>query len=244
MSNERLRAAMVRSHVSAADVCASTGVDEKTVQRWLAGRQPHQRHRWTIANLVDEDEAYLWPRTTGALASGAASTAEIVAAYAHRAEVPNALWNGLIDRATKRILVLAYAALFLPEGYPDLAEHLAAKAEDGCDVRVGLADPSSEAAIARDEEEQLAGGLLARIQNAETLLRPMTEMSAAELRRHSTVMYNSVFVFDDEMLVTPHLFRRKGFESPMLHVRRLGAGGIFDTFLRHFDEVWAEAAAV
>ena len=244
MTNERLRAAMARAHVSASDVRESTGVDEKTVQRWLAGRQPHQRHRWVVAAMLHEDEAYLWPRSLDALGIGAASTAEVVAAYAHRAEVPNVLWNDLVDRAKRRVLVLAYAALFLPESHPDLAEGLVDKAGKGCDVRFCLADTKSPAARARDEEEQLGGGLLARIHNAEKLLRPMVADGHAQLRLHATAMYNSVFVFDDEMLVTPHLFRRSGFESPTLHMRRLGDGGIFDTFLRHFDEVWAESSAV
>lgn len=61
---------------------------------------------------------------------------------------------------------------------------------------------------------------------------------------HNDPMYNSVFRFDDQMIVTPHLFKRGGFESPTLHLRRLGDGGIFDTFALHFDEVWSTSSAV
>lgn len=244
MNNERLRTAMVKAHVSIADVNRSTGVDEKTVQRWIAGRTPHQRHRWAVAALLDEDEAYLWPRSALELGAGAASTAEVVAAYAHRAEVPHTLWTGLIDDSRRRVHVLAYAALFLAENYPRLASRLANMAANGCDVRVALADADSGVARNRDDEEGLSGALLARIRNTEKLLAPLVDVDGAEVRRHATAMYNSVFVFDDEMLVTPHLFRRSGFESPTLHLRRLGDGGIFDTFLQHFDEVWAGSVAV
>jgi hypothetical protein len=244
MNNERLRTAMVKARISIADVNRSTGVDEKTVQRWIAGRTPHQRHRWAVAALLDEDEAYLWPRSALELGAGAASTAEVVAAYAHRAEVPHTLWTGLVDGSRRRVHVLAYAALFLAENYPGLASRLAEKAADGCDVRLALVDADSDAARNRDAEEGLDGALLARIRNAEKLLAPLVEVDGAQVRRHATAMYNSVFVFDDEMLVTPHLYRRSGFESPTLHLRRLGEGGIFDTFLQHVDEVWTESVRV
>lgn len=88
MTNERLRSAMVRGHVTIDDVCAATGVDHRTVQRWLNDRTPHQKHRWTVARLLNDDEAYLWPRSSEGLAPGAASTAEAIAAYSKRADVP------------------------------------------------------------------------------------------------------------------------------------------------------------
>jgi hypothetical protein len=39
-----------------------------------------------------------------------------------------------------------------------------------------------------------------------------------------------------------------GYQAPLLHLRRLGAGGVFDTFAGHFEGIWAatkpaEAAA-
>lgn len=128
MENERLRRAMVRASVTLEDVHRVTGVDEKTVQRWLRGRVPHQRHRWAVAKLVTEDEAYLWPSSEARVDSGAGSTAEVVATYAHRADAPNALWTRLIDDARQAVDVLGYAVQFLPELYPALATRLVAKA--------------------------------------------------------------------------------------------------------------------
>ncbi len=244
MRNERLRSAMVRTHISVEDLQRAVGVDPKTVQRWLNGRVPHQRFRWAVAELLDEDEAYLWPTTSVETSAGAGSTAEIVAVYARRAEVDRRLWTKLIDDSRREVCILGYAALFLTEAYPGLAERLVAKAEDGCQVRVALADPSSAEVAARDAEEHQDGGLVARIQNALTRFRPVALCEVADLRLHHEPMYNSVFRFDDQMVVTPHLFRRGGFESPALHLRRLGDHGIFDTFAKHFDEVWSSAIAV
>ena len=42
---------------------AATGVDPKTGQRWIAGRTPYPRHRRAIADLLGENEGYLWPQT-------------------------------------------------------------------------------------------------------------------------------------------------------------------------------------
>lgn len=61
MGNERLRTAMTTARVDVDAVAATAGVDPKTVQRWLAGRIPHSRHRWAVASLVGDDEHYLWP---------------------------------------------------------------------------------------------------------------------------------------------------------------------------------------
>ena len=65
MGNERLRRAMAAAHVGVEEVSQATQVDPKTVQRWLKGRVPHARHRWTVAELVHEDERYLWPNADG-----------------------------------------------------------------------------------------------------------------------------------------------------------------------------------
>jgi len=61
MGNERLRTAMTTARVDVDAVATSAGVDPKTVQRWLAGRIPRSRHRWSVASLVGEDEHYLSP---------------------------------------------------------------------------------------------------------------------------------------------------------------------------------------
>ncbi|MBG6092675.1 hypothetical protein [Actinomadura viridis] len=48
----------------------------------------------------------------------------------------------------------------------------------------------------------------------------------------------SVFVFDDEMLVTPQLANLVGHDSPMLHVQRCQDDGLFDRFAFHVAELW------
>lgn len=57
-------------------------------------------------------------------------------------------------------------------------------------------------------------------------------------------MYATVLRFDEEMIVTPHLYGRPGYQSPLLRLRHLGAGGIFDTYATHFNDVWATSTPV
>ena len=92
MTNDRLRRAMTTARVSVDDLSDAAQVNPKTVQRWLAGRLPHARHRWAVATSLKEDESYLWPTSEGTLSPGAATTAEVIAAYAHRADVPTNQW--------------------------------------------------------------------------------------------------------------------------------------------------------
>ncbi|MFJ5528700.1 hypothetical protein [Streptomyces sp. NPDC093261] len=45
-------------------------------------------------------------------------------------------------------------------------------------------------------------------------------------------------------MVTPHPARLAGHDSPLLHPRRRGAGGMFDRFSGHAEELWGRSAPV
>jgi hypothetical protein len=40
-------------------------------------------------------------------------------------------------------------------------------------------------------------------------------------------------------VIAGHLYGTIGYRAPLLHLRRLGAGGVFDTFAGHFGGLWA-----
>src|SRR6266540_3840288 len=159
-------------------------------------------------------------------------------AYAHRAEVPAHIWHDLLDQAKTQIDLLAYAMLFLPEANPRLVDQLKEKATAGCAIRIALADPDSPAVADRDQEEGLGGALPSRIRYTLHYLADVSDQDGISLRLHATPMYNSIFRFDDEMLVTPHLYAQPGYASPVLHLRRIGHRGIYDNFALHFERVW------
>ncbi len=237
-ANEPLRKAMADARVSIEALARAVGVHAKTVQRWLGGRTPHPRHRWAVADLLGVREATLWPDAKGEALSSATSTSEILAAYAHRADVPSRIWHDLFDQAKTQIDLLGYALLFLPEANPRLTDLLEQKAADGCTIRIALADPDSQAVADRDAEEGLGGALPGRIQTALHHFADLNDHDGISLHFHATKMYNSIFRFDDEMLVTPHLYAQPGYASPVLHLRRVGPYGIFDNFALHFERVW------
>ncbi len=128
--------------------------------------------------------------------------------------------------------------LFLMEQHPQLPVLLKRKASESCRVRIALADPGSPEAAERDAEERLAGGLQARIRTSRLYFGALDECPGVAINYHRTPMYNSVFRFDDDMLVTPHLYGVPGYIAPMLHLRRKGGQGIFDGFASHFEAIW------
>lgn len=238
--NHHLEAAMLSAGVAADDVARELGVDSRTVRHWLAGRTPYPRLQGQLARLLGADARALWPRD----ADRGNAVGELVGLYAHRADSPASLWRALIDSADSHLDLLGYAILFLFEMHAGLVPTLTQKGQEGCAVRIAVVDPASEQAAERDAEEQLEEGLVARIRTALRYLSPLVGCPGVEIRQHRTPMYNSVFRFDGEMLVTPHLYGTPGYTAPMLHLRRQAPDGPFDGFAGHFDRVWASATAI
>jgi hypothetical protein len=222
-------------------VAARTGVDPKTVQRWLAGRVPHARHRWAIAALVREDEAYLWPEIARDRRQPASAANELVTLYPHRADVPPSLWRTLFDQVRQDLVILVYAAVFLPEQQLDLLDLLRTRATAGCTVRIVLGDPSSPKLLERGAEEKFGTGIVSRAENALKHCAPLHNCRGVEIRVHGTTLYNSIYRFDDTMLVNTHVWGLSAFAAPVLHLRRLVDGGLFDTYAQSFEAVWTTA---
>ncbi len=236
MGNDRLRNAMAVAQVDVRTIAEKTGVDPKTVQRWISGRAPHARHRWIIAKLLKEREDFLWPSKEQE--SNIAQTAEIVAAYAHRSDVESKEWWRLLCKAEEKIDLLGYAMHFLPELLPELPQMLYEKGQKGCQIRICIGEPDSQQVRDRDEEEELGGTLAARIRATLQRFRPMWDCVGVEIRLHRTPLYNSIFRSDGEMFVTPHLYALHGSKAPLLYLRRLGPKGVFANFEAHFDAIW------
>jgi hypothetical protein len=244
VANERLRSCITGARLTIPDVAAQVGVDPKTVERWIIlGRIPHRSHRWATASLLGTDEAYLWPEIADDRRTQAASAAELVTLYSNRGAVPGALWRSLLEAATANIDVLVFSGLFLPDGYPEVAKLLAAKAEQGVNVRLALGDPDSEAVRRRGEEERIGDGLAARVRLSLIYLRDAVGAPGVELRFHATTLYNSIYRFDNDMLVNAHVYGSPAAHSPVLHLRRLPGGRLFDHYQASFERVWEQANA-
>jgi lambda repressor-like predicted transcriptional regulator len=241
MSNERLRSALDRAGLTVEEAARAAEVDPKTVQRWLSGRVPHPRHRFLIADQLGENEEAIWPGARRTQPSAASAAAEIIAAYPFRADVDTGRWWSLINGAKRQIDLLGYTLYFLPHQHPQLVPVLLEKCAAGCKVRIALADPQSDHVRWRDEEEGEAITLVARIRSSANELAPLLATDGVEIRYQDAPLYNSVFRFDDEMFVTPHLYATPGRAAPLLHLRRLGPNGLFSRFAAHFEGLWADS---
>lgn len=232
---EPLRRALVSARLREVDLAESLGVDPKTVQRWLAGRVPHARHRWSVADLLDVHEYDLWPH----LAELPSIDTEVYATYPHRGSVPRQIWRQLFELAERDIGILVYSGLFIAEDV-ELIRLLASKARVGTAVRVLLGDPDSPNVDQRGHDEGIHDAMAAKIRNAIVLYRPLLAAGAA-IRLHSTVLYNSLYRGDDEMLVNQHIHGIAAAYAPVLHLRRHTREGIFATYADSFERVWSTA---
>jgi len=159
--------------------------------------------------------------------------------YPHRNNVPVDLWDRLLQAATDRVDILVHAGLFLVER-PDFIQTLADKAAAGVTVRIAFGEPDSEATEQRSTEERLGAGVLgARIRYGLVPYKPLLGAPGIEFRFHETTLYNSIFRFDDEMIVNTHVYGVPGAHAPALHLRKLGAGDLFTIYTRSFVDVWS-----
>ena len=61
-----------------------------------------------------------------------------------------------------------------------------------------------------------------------------------EIRFHDTPLYNSIYRFDDEMMVNTHVYGVLAAYTPTLHLRRID-GAYFNTYVESYERVWASA---
>ena len=238
--NDALRRALTEARLRETDIATALSVDPKTVQRWLAGRVPYPRHRWAVADLLNLDERELWPDQDGL---GGPTCREIKASYPHRSAVPRETWRQLFANAEHEIGILVYAALFLAEDV-ELVRLLAKRAQTGVTVRLLLADPASAQVADRGAEEGIGAAVASRVQNAFALFRPLLETEGVEARQHDTVLYNSIFLADDEMLINPQVHGIAAAYAPVLHLRHVEPAAMFATYLDSFERVWADSRSI
>ena len=239
MRNERLATALRSSGVSQVRLASELDVNTKTVERWIAqGRTPHPRHRAAVAELLGCEQGHLWdvdPEHPEGVPD------EVVALYAHRADTPKELWLKLLQAAESEIWLLANASLFLPEENPVAIEILRKKAAAGTRVRILLGDPDSPEADLRGVEERLYDAIPGRIRMAIAYYRPLLGEPGIDFRQHTTTLYNSIFVFDDQMLINQHIYGAYGYIAPILQLRRTPGHDMFETYERSFERVWETA---
>jgi lambda repressor-like predicted transcriptional regulator len=239
--NEALRRALDEGQFRVDDLAEQVGVDPKTVRRWIAGRLPYRRHRLTVAQILGLDETAIWPQTIPQpILNTEPPKPEIISIYPHRWAVPRAAWLQLFAHAQHEIDILAYAGLFLAED-TGIVRLLADKARSGITVRILLGDPDSPKVADRGADEAIGESMAAKIRNTLILYQPLRNLEHAEIRLHDTVLYNSIYRADDNLLINPHAYGIAAAHAPILHLRKTASDDMASTYLDSLERVWSRA---
>lgn len=238
MPNERLRTAMLERGITPTGLADVLEVDPKSVERWISGRLPYRRHRYAVAAHLGVDESYLWPDALTRDHVANASESEIINIYPARWTVPSDLWRTFFDNAEREIGILAYSGLFIPED-TGILRILRRKASDGVRIRILIGDPDSEEVRQRGIDEGIDMDMGARCRNAIVLYQPLRDVDGIEFRLHSTILYNSIYRADDQVLVNTHIYATPASNAPVLHLRHVAGGDMVGTYVESFDRVWA-----
>ncbi|MFC3738841.1 hypothetical protein [Paractinoplanes deccanensis] len=152
------------------------------------------------------------------------------------------LWCRLFFGAERQIDVLAYSALFLAEDIA-VSAVLCDKARAGVRLRIALGEPAGTHVAVRGGEERVGDGMAARIRTALIAFGAVVD-AGAELRLHDTVLYNSIYRSDDELLINTHVYGHPGAHAPLLHLMWQGDEGLARTYADSFERVWSASRPI
>ncbi|MDJ0346298.1 XRE family transcriptional regulator [Streptomyces sp. H10-C2] len=240
--NKRLHSALAQRGVSPESLAEFCEVDPKTVGRWLGGRVPHPRHRFRAAQHLRVEETFLWPVPQPRVSRyGVELGTELVGTYQNRASAPRDMWLSLLQEAQEQICVLVFSGTFFAQSNPHVAKMLSERLADGVHVRLCFGDPAGQAVAIRGREEGIGDTLAAKIRASLTYYRTLLPEAGCEVRLHDTTLYTSLFRYDDNLLVNPHVWGQPASANPLLHLKRADVTGWFDNYARSFEAVWAGA---
>jgi transcriptional regulator with XRE-family HTH domain len=235
---------MQSAKLSPRQLAARVGVSGKTIERWIADAEliPHARNREDACMALGVEEDMLWPKAVkDRLKTG--GDREIIRSYPYRSSCPSTVWGELVANATEELFFAGYTNYFLWLDQPAFVSTLRDKLDSGCRVRFLLGDPDGEVTRNREEIEEATLTVSTRIRVTLEHLGKLGSHAGLEARFSSpgdaaNHVSLSVFRFDDEALVTPHLARLVGHDSPLLHLRKHADNGMFARFAEHAEELW------
>ena len=244
--NDRLRGALAQKQMTVGDLAKKAEVNVKSVERWLTTpRQPHPRTRRLAAEALGVSPDYLWPDTSGSnglhrdLFAGAANAqSEIISTYPNRAAVTQTVWQNLLNNAEKHIDILVFSGTFLNQTNPDFPAMVADRAAAGAQVRLCFGDPDGSAVELRGEEEGIGSTLGAKIRASLSYFTSILQIPGCEVRLHNATLYASIFRYDQEAMVNPHIWGKPASANPLLHLRDVGPRGMFAKYASSFEDVW------
>lgn len=230
-----LRRAMYDANLTDVDVSMKLVVDPKTVRNWMRGQMPHRRTREALTRLLGVDEEVIWPQQQSLVENS--RPAEIAGIYPRRTSISSQNWLSFFESARSEIGILAYSALFLAEDARIV--RLLREKSDSVRIRIALGAPDGTNVVERGIEEEIGEAMAAKIRNSLALLGPLLDRNGVELRLHDTVLYNSMYRSDDQLLVNQHSYGIPAAQSPVYHYRHSDDSEMFDSYVTSFEAVWS-----
>lgn len=228
--------------MDAQNLAEACQVDRKTVERWVSpGRRPRARQRALAAAVLGAKESELWPEGPSSTSAYPYQATELVSTYPNRACVPRETWVSMLEGADECVDILVYSGTFFAQINPRIATALARRAAAGARIRLCFGDPASHAVAIRDTEEKLHGTLSAKIRASLSYYLELLASDGCEVRLHGATLYASLFRFDSQIMVNPHVWGQPASANPLLHLRHAEDGGWFDLYAESFEGIWRSA---
>jgi hypothetical protein len=218
LENEQLRTAITGAGLSHEEFADVVRVDVKTVRRWIAGRTPYPRHRTRVASALDTTEHALWPDAVPAPATSSAAEptthkpGDVVADYAYSSDPAAPKPAEILGAAVERIEIVI----------PDLASQsgviglVRARATDRCRIRI-------------------------LIEDRHDLIEPLLDIDAIEIRASPAGVDHILYRADDEILLALRHISFPEQSPPLIHLRQVNYGGLFDRLTHDFEDRWGKA---
>jgi hypothetical protein len=73
------------------------------------------------------------------------------------------------------------------------------------------------------------------------LYKALLAAEGTEFRFHQTILYNSIYRGDDQLLVNTHVYGVPAFRAPVWHLRKVAGGEITAVYLESFEKTWDSA---
>lgn len=230
---------MLNAGLTPTALAGAVEVDTKSVTRWISeDRMPYPVTRIKVAQVLSQEETFLWPALLQNTEACAIAAAEIERVWPTRSAISTETWHSLLSRASRELDILVYAGAFLIETL-DLADVLEWKVSTGTRVRILVGDPESPAVRMRAMELSLDW----LPERCRSTLGYLQRVAGIAVRPHGSTQYASLFRFDDTMLANVHAPGAWSCHSPVIQLRRTCSGQLFDFYARSFERVWARDPA-
>ena len=90
----------------------------------------------------------------------------------------------------------------------------------------------------RGQAEGIDEAIVAKVRSAIVLFRPLLASENVEIRLHGTILYNSIYRADEQLLVNTHIYGMAANNAPVFHLRKIPGGDTASSYLESFERVW------